>query len=98
MSASDAAHAPSGSLNFSTVAGLLAGSRAWFADGGRIVIDLSGVTQADSAGVALLVEWLRLARRAGGEIEFRNVPVQVRNLVEVSGLGDALFSKAAPRA
>jgi phospholipid transport system transporter-binding protein len=87
-------HAPTGALDFTTVTALLAASRAWFAAGTDIVIDLAGVTQADSAGVALMVEWLRLARRAGGRVEFRNTPAQIRNLIAVSGLGEALLGSA----
>ncbi|HEX9625406.1 MAG TPA: STAS domain-containing protein [Acidiferrobacterales bacterium] len=91
-------HAPTGALSFDSVTALLAGSRGWFAPGADVVIDLAGVTQADSAGVALMVEWLRLARRAGGRAEFRNVPAQVRNLIAVSGLGEALLGAAPGRA
>ncbi|MDH3871274.1 MAG: STAS domain-containing protein, partial [Gammaproteobacteria bacterium] len=54
----------SGELGFGTVSRMLKESRAGFLDAGDIEVDLSGVTRADSAGLALLIEWLRTAERA----------------------------------
>jgi phospholipid transport system transporter-binding protein len=47
------------------------------------------VSRADSAGLALLVEWQRLARRAGRELRFTDIPEQVQSLIHVSGLSQA---------
>ncbi len=55
-----------------------------------IEIDLKGVTRADSAGLALLVEWLRAAERAGKSISFVNVPVQLSSIARISGLDEIL--------
>lgn len=62
--------------------------------GGRddLVIDLGGVVRSDSAGLALLVGWLRLAHRAGARLRFRNMPAQLTAMAKVSqvhGLLDA---------
>ena len=43
----------------------------------QVKVDLKGVTRADSAGLALLVEWLRESESAGNSSEFVNVPAQV---------------------
>ncbi len=55
-----------------------------------LVFDLAGVTRVDSAGVALLLAWLRGARERGLELRLRNVPEQLRSIAEVSDL-DALL-------
>ena len=55
-----------------------------------LTIDLSGVTRADSAGMALMVEWWRRARRAGTTLSLRNTPEQMRNIARVSSLEQIL--------
>ena len=56
----------------------------------RIKVDLKGVTRADSAGLALLVEWLRESESAGNSIEFVNVPAQLLSIARVCGLEEIL--------
>jgi phospholipid transport system transporter-binding protein len=56
----------------------------------RITVDLKGVTRADSAGLALLVEWLRESENAGNSIEFVNVPAQLLSIARVCGLEEIL--------
>lgn len=51
-----------------------------------LTIDLQDVSRTDSAGLALLVEWLKIA---GAAVRFVNVPVQLRRLIIVSGLSRA---------
>lgn len=81
----------SGDLTFATVTALLAESQALFATGGDALrIDLSAVGRADSAGLALLIEWLRVARRAGRTLEFHGVPDQMVAIAKASGLAEVL--------
>ena len=56
----------------------------------NIEIDLSGVTHADSAGIALLVEWLSEARESNKAIHFVNVPQQMLEMVRISSLDRVL--------
>ncbi len=51
-----------------------------------VVVDLGGVRRADSAGLALMVEWMRAARRHGKDIVFRNMPAQMQAMARVSEL------------
>jgi len=51
-----------------------------------VTVDLKGVTRADSAGLALLVEWLRESESAGNSIKFVNVPAQLLSIARVCGL------------
>ena len=77
----------SGRMTFQTVPQFLAHTNEWLQDGAKTVtIDLQGVTLADSAGLALLLEWLQRARGAGREMVFTNIPDQVRDLIRVNGL------------
>ncbi len=55
-----------------------------------IQIDLSGVTHSDSAGIALLVEWLSEARDNNQVIQFINVPKQMLEMVRISSLDRVL--------
>lgn len=81
----------SGELSFASVPALLEQGNALLAGrGARIQIDLVGVTRADSAGLALLIEWLRVARHHRTSIEFRNIPPQMLAIARVSGLDGLL--------
>ncbi|PWV61806.1 STAS domain-containing protein [Plasticicumulans acidivorans] len=84
----------SGELLLSTVAGLWPQARESWRSGSCVEVDLSGVTHADSAGVALLVEWLREARAAGCEVRFVAMPEQMRAIAVVSDLDELLHCGA----
>lgn len=78
----------SGSLDAVTVVHILADSNKVFAPGAQIEIDLDGVTDSDSAGLALLLEWLRLGRIKEQIIRFRNLPPQIAALARISEVED----------
>ena len=79
-----------GELGFATVPGVLRHAGADMRGLDRIRVDLKGVTRADSAGLALLVEWLRESERAGVPIRFVNIPVQLLSIARVCGLEEIL--------
>ena len=56
----------------------------------RTIVDLSGVTEVDSAAVSLLLEWRRQAAKTGRTIEFANVPANLRSLAELYGVLELL--------
>lgn len=56
----------------------------------KLVIDLAAVTRSDSAGVALLVEWMQLAEQRQLEIQFRHLPQQMRDIAHASNLDELL--------
>ena len=80
----------SGVLTFDTVPDLFRQSAAWFAGSGDLLIDLAGVTRADSAGLALMLEWLRRARALNRPLRFTSIPAQVQTLIRINGLEGAL--------
>jgi phospholipid transport system transporter-binding protein len=55
----------------------------------RIVIDCGAVTRADSAGLAVLLDWLSWGRRKSRAITLENLPaslVAIARISEVDGL------------
>ncbi|HEY6643621.1 STAS domain-containing protein [Povalibacter sp.] len=80
-----------GVLDADTVTEILAQSSRKFAGVPSVIVDLSLVTSSDSAGLALLIEWLRLTRVAGSKIHFDNVPQQIMALARISEIDDLLL-------
>jgi phospholipid transport system transporter-binding protein len=83
-----------GDLSFSSVPAMLKLSAGGLTAGREIEVDLKGVTRADSAGLALLVEWLRESERAGKVITFTNVPEQLLAIAMLCGLDEILSFKS----
>ena len=79
-----------GQLDFDSVADLWEATGSLFAADPPSRIDLSGVSHSNSAGVALLAEWLRQARQRRWELVFVNVPAQMRAIIEVADLETVL--------
>jgi phospholipid transport system transporter-binding protein len=75
-----------GDLVFGNVSDLLKEVGSRFSADTAIRVDLSGVSRADSAGLALLVEWLRESERRDKSISFLNMPEQMRSIARVCGL------------
>ena len=80
----------SGVLDASTASDVLEESEARFAQASRIDVDLGGVGESDSAGLALLIEWLRMARQWQKGIRFANVPAQIEALARISEVEDLI--------
>ena len=74
----------SGVLDATTVTAVLKVSGKLFAGSPALKVDLSGVTESDSSGLALLLEWLRLARQKRQQITFVNMPHQIEALARIS--------------
>ena len=80
----------SGELSFSTVNSILEQAEIEFDPIIALDIDLIGIKRSDSAGLALLVHWIRLAKKTNKNIVFHNVPAQMLAIAEASGLADLL--------
>ena len=91
----DGRYALTGDLGFENVAELLEESRGPFARNEHIEVDLSGVKSSDSAALALLIEWIRLARARHVKIVYRGLPDQLISLAGISDLDD-LFEDVSP--
>lgn len=83
-----------GELNHQTVPALLKSSGTLFDTGngqrGDLDIDLTAVSRSDSAGVALLIEWLRRAKKSQRQIRFNNMPKQMHEIAKVTGVDKML--------
>ena len=79
-----------GELDFDSVASLWETTRDLFRADPIHHVDLGGVQRANSAGVALMVEWLGQARRRQWPLTFINVPTQMRAIIEVAELETVL--------
>lgn len=86
----DGRFALQGELNLATVDTLLEESGRLFQHQPPAWIDLAGVSHCDSAGVALLVEWLRRARADGRKLRFANPTPQILEIVKVTDLNTLL--------
>ena|SRR5260221_8645088 len=80
----------SGELNFATIVGLWSQSLPLFTNRSHIDIDLSQVTLSNSAGVALLIEWLKYAKQTNKAIMFHRIPAQLQSIAAVAGVALAL--------
>lgn len=96
-SLSDGRFRVSGVLDASTVTRVLSESEEKFRGLPRVDVDLSAVTESDSSGLALLLEWLRLARKAGQKIHFDDVPEQIMALARISEVDDLLTQNGSPQ-
>jgi len=80
-----------GLLEFSTVTRLLPLGATAIAAGQASRIDLAGVTGSDSSGLALLIEWLSIAKRMGRKVDYENMPSQLHQLARLSEVEDLLI-------
>lgn len=78
-----------GRLTFQTVPALLPACKD-FIKGGTIKLDLGQVELADSAGLALLVEWTVYAKQQGVNFCLTSLPVQILAMARVSGVDEIL--------
>lgn len=86
----------SGPLSFATAGALLEPGASFIAGGEANSIDLAGVQGADSAGLALLVEWLSLAQAAGRPLHYLNVPNQLMQLARLCDVEPLISGQASP--
>ncbi len=78
-----------GEVLFANVSGLRQQSLSLFTRG-DLELDLAGVERADSAALALLLEWMRLGRGSGYTIRYRNLPEQLLAIARASDLEEVL--------
>lgn len=55
-----------------------------------VKVDLSGVTDADSGSLAMLIEWLKVAKSQNKDVVFNNMPQFMLDLGRVCGLDTIL--------
>lgn len=80
----------SGDMSFITAERILRASENAFAGQSNLEIDLSGVKDTDSAGLALLLEWVSLANQTGSDIRFKAIPEKVHAIAQTADVEDLL--------
>ena len=74
-----------GDLTFATIDQTTINSVAFLTTAKHVTIDLSRVVSTDSAGLALMIEWIKYTRLHRTQIVFKNIPNQLLNLAKLSG-------------
>ncbi len=77
-------------MTFDTVASILRESTEQFAGHTMLDVDLGGVTRTDSAGLALLLEWITWANHTVREIHFRRIPEKITNIAHTGDVEELL--------
>ena len=85
----------SGALTFASAARALADAGRALAAGAQTRLDLSGLTRADSAGLACVIALLAQAARDGRRLQVVNPPEGLRALADVCGARGLLESAQA---
>jgi len=80
----------SGELSFFTANDILPEMGLMLESVTSIDINLAEVTRSDSAGLALLIEWMRVAERNNKKIVFHSIPEQMLAIASASGLDELL--------
>ena len=80
----------SGEMTFATAGEILRASEDKFEEHTRIEVDLSGVTETDSAGLALLLEWITWANHTVREIRFLDTPEKIDAIARTTEVEDLL--------
>jgi len=84
----------SGPLNFDTVPQLCSRGYQLIAASPIPIFDLQTVTSSDNAGPALLISWMRYARKLNKQVKFSNIPEQLLAIAKVSSLHDVISMQA----
>jgi phospholipid transport system transporter-binding protein len=84
--------AAAGPLVFATATAACAEGLATLAAaaGAELEVDCGGITAADSAGLAVLLEWLGAARRAGRRLRYSHLPEGLLALSRISEVEELL--------
>lgn len=79
-----------GPVTISTAAQIVEAARAAWPDAGDSIVDFSGVTEADSAALALIFKWQRDAAKRGRTVRCINIPGNIHALAKLYGVDTLL--------
>ena len=81
-----------GDLSFETTPELFETARELMRERLPVCIDLESVERVESAGVALMLDWIRTVRTHDRTLQFSNVPDHMRSIADLCGVGHLLAS------
>ena len=76
----------SGDMSFETAERILRASQRAFEQHENVRVDMSAVDKADSAGLALLLEWMSWAKQGVAKIDFVAIPASVLAIAHTAEL------------
>jgi phospholipid transport system transporter-binding protein len=80
-----------GELTLTTITQLATVPQAWLIATDRpVMVDLAGVIKADSAALALLLDWLQQAHHAHCQLSFIGWPPALKRLAQLFGLDELI--------
>lgn len=84
-----------GDLTFAAIDKKLVKSFDFLKSASSITIDLSKVRNTDSAGLALMIEWIKMSRHYNTTLTFNNIPEQLQKLATLSGFDTSNYFSTA---
>lgn len=82
----------SGDMSFETAEQILRVSQRVFAQHENVRVDMSAVEKADSAGLALLLEWMSWEKQGLSKFDFVSIPTSVLAIAHTAELKDLVSS------
>ena len=79
-----------GAMSFATANDILTKSDSLFSRHAALEIDLAGVEKADSAGLALIIEWKSQAANREAAIRFSNLPESLLAIARTTEVEDLI--------
>lgn len=73
----------SGDMTFNTTHQLLLQSKNLFKKAKELHLNLTGVNRADSAGLALLLEWISQIEQQGGKVWVEGLPESLQTIAKL---------------
>ena len=95
----DGRFALAGDLSFDTAEQIRRASQIQFSGQDNIEVDLSRVGRTDSAGLALLLDWISWAGRSEVAIRFSEIPEKILAIAQTAEVGELLsgtYSSSQP--
>lgn len=57
---------------------------------GDLEVDCAGITHSDSAGLAVMLDWMAIMKREGRPLRFANLPPSLLAVASISGVEEML--------
>lgn len=80
-----------GDVRFSNAMSLYSASLSQLNTCQELKFDFSKLTSSDSAGIALLMEWVKFAKKSGKAIRFHHLPHHLQSIIHAARL-DQFFA------
>lgn len=75
-----------GNLDFSNVVAVYKKALPQFKSASSLVFNFADLKTSNSAGLALMIEWMKRAKAANKPLEFRNVSPGLQSIAKAAGL------------